>query len=72
MTKATEGLFISGLGGQVFSRQQSGDIFPDHIKFQIHPRARLHRLYAGVLKGVGDDRHVEPVFFNFEDRQAFR
>jgi len=58
------------LCGQMLLGDESGDIFPDHIEFQVDGGARDDGLYIGMLEGVGDDGDAEAVAFYVKDGQA--
>ena len=48
----------------------SGDVFPDHVKFQVDEASRVDGLDIGMFEGVRDDRDVEFRLFYVEDGEA--
>ena len=54
----------------MFGGHESGDVFPDHIEFQVDFGAGDDGLDIGMLEGIGDDGDVKSVFFDVKDGEA--
>jgi hypothetical protein len=54
----------------MFGGQESGDVFPDQIEFQVDGGARGNGLDIGMQEGIGDDGDVKAVFFDVKDGEA--
>ena len=54
----------------MFGGHEPGDVFPDHIEFQVDSGSGDNGLDIGMLESIGDDGDVKAVFFDVKDGKA--
>ena len=51
----------------MFGGHEPGDVFPDHIEFQVDGGSGDNGLDIGMLESIGDDGYIKAVFFDIKD-----